>query len=157
MLERLKVMFLSRRILLLFLLTKNKKIRVCGRQMQSFISKFKINVSFPGPISFNVRIEKTYITLLYFFPLGLMDQSRKRRLNSKRAGLSQCKVSRAEEPENVSDMRGSCRRFTKIRSSSPQSDSNASKTSMLHHVVFIIYIQNECKMYILLICISATA
>ncbi|KAI7799091.1 putative GON-4-like protein [Triplophysa rosa] len=55
-----------------------------------------------------------------------MDQSRKRRLKSRRSGLSQCKVPRAEEPEDltdVTDMRGSSRRYTKIRASGPQSDS----------------------------------
>lgn len=56
----------------------------------------------------------------------MMDQSRKRRLNSRRSGLSQCKVPRAEEPEDLTDviaMRGSSRRYTKIIASSPQSDS----------------------------------
>ncbi|XP_016349539.1 GON-4-like protein [Sinocyclocheilus anshuiensis] len=58
-----------------------------------------------------------------------MDQSRKRRLNNRKTGLSQCKVARAEEPEEVSESRdvtdatGSHRHFSTIRASSPQSDS----------------------------------
>ncbi|XP_050992800.1 GON-4-like protein isoform X2 [Labeo rohita] len=58
-----------------------------------------------------------------------MDQSRKRRLNTRKAGLSQCKVARTEEPEEVSesgdagDAAGSDRHFSTIRASSPQSDS----------------------------------
>ncbi|XP_016126406.1 GON-4-like protein [Sinocyclocheilus grahami] len=57
-----------------------------------------------------------------------MDQSRKRRLNNRKTGLSQCKVARAEEPEDVSESRdvtdatGSHRHFSTIRASSPQSD-----------------------------------
>ncbi|XP_043074384.1 GON-4-like protein isoform X2 [Puntigrus tetrazona] len=58
-----------------------------------------------------------------------MDQSRKRKLNTRKAGLSQCKVARAEEQEEVSESRdvtdtaGSDRHFSTIRASSPQSDS----------------------------------
>jgi len=62
-----------------------------------------------------------------------MDQTRKRRLNNRKTGLSLCKVARVEEPgevpgsRNVADTTGSSRHFNTIRSSSPQSDS-ASKT-----------------------------
>ncbi|XP_058609506.1 GON-4-like protein isoform X2 [Onychostoma macrolepis] len=58
-----------------------------------------------------------------------MDQSRKRRLNNRKTGLSQCKVARNEEPEevcesrDVTDATGSDRHFSTIRASSPQSDS----------------------------------
>jgi len=62
-----------------------------------------------------------------------MDQTRKRRLNNRKTGLSLCKVARVEEPgevpgsRDVTDTTGSSRHFNTIRSSSPQSDS-ASKT-----------------------------
>nr|AGO97378.1 ugly duckling 2 variant 2 [Danio rerio] len=60
-----------------------------------------------------------------------MDQTRKRRLNNRKPGLSQCKVARAEEPEeisvsrdvNVTEPAGS--NFSSIRASSPQSDSTS--------------------------------
>lgn len=58
-----------------------------------------------------------------------MDQPRKRRLNNRKTGLSQCKVPRVEEPgevpvsRDVTDTTGSCRHFHTIRASSPQSDS----------------------------------
>ncbi|XP_073678098.1 GON-4-like protein [Garra rufa] len=60
-----------------------------------------------------------------------MDQSRKRRLNTRKTGLSQTKFVRTEEPEDVSvikdvpDNTGSDRHFSNvtIRASSPQSDS----------------------------------
>lgn len=53
----------------------------------------------------------------------MMDQNRKRRLNTKRSGLSHCKVQRPEEPDDSRhDSKGSNRRFTKIRASSPQFD-----------------------------------
>ncbi|XP_073787873.1 GON-4-like protein isoform X3 [Danio rerio] len=60
-----------------------------------------------------------------------MDQTRKRRLNNRKPGLSQCKVARAEEPEDISESRdvnvtepaGS--NFSSIRASSPQSDSTS--------------------------------
>ncbi|KAK7124798.1 hypothetical protein R3I94_019004 [Phoxinus phoxinus] len=58
-----------------------------------------------------------------------MDQTRKRRLNNRRTGLSHCKVARVEEPgevpgsRDVTDTTGSCRNVNTIRSSSPQSDS----------------------------------
>ncbi|XP_051527666.1 GON-4-like protein isoform X2 [Myxocyprinus asiaticus] len=59
-----------------------------------------------------------------------MDQTRKRRLTNRKNGLPQGKVKRAEEPEDVkaadsrddSESTVSHRRFTKIRVSSPQSD-----------------------------------
>lgn len=60
-----------------------------------------------------------------------MDQTRKRRLNNRKSGLSQCKVARVEEPGEVpgsrDDTTGSYRHFNTIRASSPQYDS-ASKT-----------------------------
>lgn len=58
-----------------------------------------------------------------------MDQTRKRRLNNRKPGLSQCKVARAEEAQEVSESRdvtepaGS--NFSSIRASSPQSDSTS--------------------------------
>lgn len=67
-----------------------------------------------------------------------MDQTRKRRLNNRKTGLSHCKVARVEEPgeapgsRDVTDTTGSCRHFNSIRSSSPQSDS-ASKTCPKHN------------------------
>ncbi|XP_059412695.1 GON-4-like protein isoform X2 [Carassius carassius] len=52
-----------------------------------------------------------------------MDQSRKRRLNNRKTGLSQCKVVRTEEFEEVSESREvTDRDFSTIRASSPQSD-----------------------------------
>ncbi len=66
-----------------------------------------------------------------------MDQSQKRRLNHRKTGLSQCKVARTEEPEDVCESRdvldaaGSDRHFSTIRASSPQSDS-ASNTPLKH-------------------------
>uniref|UniRef100_A0A8C1VWT2 Si:dkey-27c15.3 n=1 Tax=Cyprinus carpio TaxID=7962 RepID=A0A8C1VWT2_CYPCA len=56
-----------------------------------------------------------------------MDQSRKRRLNTRKPGLSQCKVARAGELEvDVTEATGSHRHFSNItiRASSPQSDSS---------------------------------
>ncbi|XP_077052573.1 GON-4-like protein isoform X1 [Siphateles boraxobius] len=58
-----------------------------------------------------------------------MDQTRKRRLNNRKTGLSHCKVARVEEPgevpgsRDVTDTTGSCRHFNTIRSSNPQSNS----------------------------------
>ncbi|XP_042602019.1 GON-4-like protein isoform X2 [Cyprinus carpio] len=73
-----------------------------------------------------------------------MDQSRKRRLNNRKTGLSQCKVARTEEPEEVSessevtDATGSHRHFSTIRASSPQSDSKtSSKHSQEQHAACI--------------------
>ncbi|XP_051948941.1 GON-4-like protein [Xyrauchen texanus] len=59
-----------------------------------------------------------------------MDQTRKRRITNRKTGLPQGKVKRVEEPEDVkaadsrddSETTVSHRRFTKIRVSSPQSD-----------------------------------
>uniref|UniRef100_A0A8C1A346 Si:dkey-27c15.3 n=1 Tax=Cyprinus carpio carpio TaxID=630221 RepID=A0A8C1A346_CYPCA len=57
-----------------------------------------------------------------------MDQSRKRRLNTRKPGLAQCKVARAGEQEEVDviEATGSHRHFSNItiRASSPQSDSS---------------------------------
>ncbi|XP_048057118.1 GON-4-like protein isoform X2 [Megalobrama amblycephala] len=62
-----------------------------------------------------------------------MDQTRKRRLNNRKSGISQCKVARAEEPGEVpgsrDDTTGSYRHFNTIRASSPQYDS----ASQEHH------------------------
>ncbi|XP_056335687.1 GON-4-like protein isoform X2 [Danio aesculapii] len=58
-----------------------------------------------------------------------MDQTRKRRLYNRKPGLSQCKVARAEETEDVSEKRDVTEsaesNFSSIRASSPQSDSTS--------------------------------